>query len=61
MTNRDLVFRENLLDIRLAEGRSIDAIMSADIISQMQTVEPDKTHFMVMRDSQFAMNTDKKY
>lgn len=58
-TNRELVFRENLLDIRIAEGRSIDVVMGAEIINRMQNSQ--NSSFLVRTDSQFAMNTDKKY
>lgn len=52
--NRELVFKENLLDIRIAEGRSIDAVMSADIMSRMRNSE--NSSFLVMTDLQFAVN-----
>lgn len=52
--NRELIFRENLLDIRIAEGKSIDAVMSAEIMSRMQN--SGNPTFLVMTDSQFAMN-----
>ena len=50
---RELSFQENLLDIRIAEGKSIDAIMQSPVISVMQDV--DKPSFLVMRDAQFTM------
>ncbi len=45
---RELTFQENLLDIRIAEGRSIDAIIAAPIVQSMQIV--DAPAFLVMRD-----------
>lgn len=36
---RELSFKENLLDIRIAEGKSIDAIMKLSIVSNMVPVE----------------------
>lgn len=53
-TYRELVFKENLLDIRIAEGKSIDAVMNADIIGKMQ--DSKNSSFLVMSDSHFAMN-----
>lgn len=50
---RELTFQENLLDIRIAEGKSIDAIMSAPIIESMQTV--DLPSFLVMKEAQFTL------
>lgn len=52
--NRELIFRENLLDIRIAEGKSIDAVMGAEIMSRMQNSQ--NSSFLVMKDQQFAMN-----
>ncbi len=43
---RELSFQENLLDIRIAEGKSIDAIMQSPIIASMKQV--DKPTFLVM-------------
>ena len=51
---RALQLKENLLDIRIAEGRSIDVVMSAEIINKMQ--ETQNSTFLVSKDSQFAMN-----
>lgn len=56
---RELVFKENLLDIRIAEAKSIDSVMGAEIINRMQNSQ--NSSFLVRTDSQFAMNTDKKY
>ena len=46
---RELTFQENLLDIRIAEGKSIDAIIAAPIIQSMQAAETPS--FLVMRDT----------
>lgn len=46
---RELTFQENLLDIRIAEGKSIDAIAAAPIMQSMQVVEAPS--FLVMRDT----------
>lgn len=51
---RALQLKENLLDIRIAEGRSIDVVMSAEIVNKMQ--ETQNSTFLVSKDSQFAMN-----
>lgn len=51
---RELVFKENLLDIRIAEGKSIDAVMNTEIISKMQNSQ--NSTFLVMTNSNFAMN-----
>lgn len=50
---RELTFQENLLDIRIAEWKSIDAIMSAPIIASMQAVESPS--FLVMQEPQFTL------
>lgn len=52
--NRELAFKENLLDIRIAEGKSIDVIMNSAIISSMQNVA--NPWFLVVKDTQFTMN-----
>jgi hypothetical protein len=48
---RALAFRENLLDIRMAEGKSIDSILRSPIVTSMQAV--DKPTFLIIRDSEF--------
>jgi hypothetical protein len=50
---RELSFQENLLDIRIAEGKSIDTIMQSSVIAGMQEV--DKPTFLVLGDTQFTM------
>jgi hypothetical protein len=45
---KELLVQENFLDIRIAEGKSIDAIIAAPIIASMQIVESPS--FLVMRD-----------
>lgn len=52
--NRELAFKENILDIRIAEGKSIDVIMNSMIVSQMQNVS--NPNFLVMKETQFTMN-----
>lgn len=49
-----LQLKENLLDIRIAEARSIDAVMNAEIIKKMQ--DSNNSSFLVMKDTQFTMN-----
>ena len=49
-----LAFQENLLDIRIAEGKSIDSIMRSDVVSVMQAV--DKPTFLVQTDTPATMN-----
>ena len=51
---RALQLKENLLDIRIAEGRSIDTVMNADIINRMENVS--NSSFLVLKDTQFTMN-----
>lgn len=51
---RALQLKENLLDIRIAEGRSIDAVMNAGIINRMENVS--NSSFLVLKDTQFTMN-----
>lgn len=52
--NRELAFKENLLDIRIAEGKSIDVIMNSAIVTNMQDVVTPS--YLVIKDSQFTMN-----
>lgn len=52
--NRELAFRENMLSIRIAEGKSIDSIMGSAIVTQMEdAVNPG---FLVIKDAHFTMN-----
>jgi hypothetical protein len=53
MTYRDLLFKENLLDIRIAEGRSIDSIINSPVVARMENVE--KPLFLVLKDSRFTL------
>lgn len=53
--NRELAFKENMLDIRIAEGKSIDAIMSSAIVAQMQDVA-NTNNYLVIKETQFTMN-----
>lgn len=50
---RELTFQENLLDIRIAEGKSIDTIMQSSASPLLQDV--DKPTFLVLGDSQFTL------
>jgi hypothetical protein len=50
---RELLFKENLLDIRIAEGRSIDAIVNSPVVARMENVE--KPSFLVLKDSRFTL------
>ena len=50
---RDKLFEENLLDIRIAEWRSIDAIVNSQIVTRMENVE--KPLFLVLKDSRFSL------
>jgi hypothetical protein len=49
---RALSFQENLLDIRIAEGKSIDTILRGWVVSTMQNV--DASSFLVVRDATFT-------
>lgn len=49
---RELTFQENLLDIRIAEGKSIDAVVNAPIMQSMQAV--DTPTYLFMRDPQYT-------
>ena len=51
---RDLAFKENILDIRIAEGRSIDVVMNSDIVSRMEN--SSKPSFLVLQDTKFNNN-----
>ncbi|MBP9779731.1 hypothetical protein KBD33_03875 [Candidatus Gracilibacteria bacterium] len=53
MSYRDLLFKENLLDIRIAEGRSIDSIINSPVVARMENVE--KPLFLVLKDSRFTL------
>ncbi len=53
MQYRELTFQENLLDIRIAEGKSIDAITNATIMTSMETVVSPS--FLVIQDPQFTL------
>jgi hypothetical protein len=46
---RELSFKQNLLDIRIAEGKSIDAILSSPAAKAM--IPADKTTFVVMKNT----------
>ncbi len=50
---RELLFEENLLDIRIAEGRSIDAIVNSPMVARMENI--DKPLFLVLKDSRFSL------
>lgn len=49
---RNLSFQENLLDIRIAEGKSIDNIMRSPAVMGMQNV--DNSSFLVLQNGTFA-------
>ncbi len=51
---RNLSFQENLLDIRIAEWRSIDTIIRSPVVSTMQNV--DNSTFLVVEDNTFQKN-----
>lgn len=53
MQYRELTFQENLLDIRIAEGKSIDAITRSPIMNHMEVVQSPS--FLVMQDTQFTL------
>ncbi len=50
---RELLFEENLLDIRIAEGRSIDSIVNSLMVARMENVDQPK--FLVLKDSRFTL------
>ncbi|PID84340.1 hypothetical protein CSB09_01580 [Candidatus Gracilibacteria bacterium] len=52
--SRELAFKENLLDIRIAQGKSIDAIMQSPIVLEMENVE--NPNILVQKDTSFTMN-----
>lgn len=52
--SRELAFKENLLDIRIAEGKSINSVMSSAIVTQMENATTPG--FLVLKDAQFTMN-----
>ena len=52
MQYRELTFQENLLDIRIAEGKSIDAITRSPIMNHMEVVQSPS--FLVIQDTQFT-------
>ena len=49
---RNLSFQENLLDIRIAEGKSTDSILRSPIVASMPNV--DSSSFLVVRDATFT-------
>lgn len=50
---RELTFQENLLDIRIAEGKSIDAVANSSIMSKMK--DAGTPSYLVMRDMQYTL------
>ena len=52
--NRELAFKQNLIDVRIAEAKSIDVVMSSDVVSRMQ--DATAPGYLVLKDSQFTMN-----
>lgn len=54
MENRELAFRENMLNIRIAEGKSIDSIVGSDTVQKME--EAVNPGFLVIKDVHFTMN-----
>jgi hypothetical protein len=50
---RELTFQENLLDIRIAEWKSIDAITSAPVMQNMQDVGTPS--FIVIKNNQVLL------
>ena len=52
--NRELAFQENLLDIRIAEGQSMETIMNSPVIASMENVE--QPTFLVMKNETVSMN-----
>lgn len=52
--NRELSFQENLLDIRIAEGQSMETIMNSTIVSSMENVV--QPAFLVMKNEAVSMN-----
>ncbi len=52
--SRDLAFKENLLDIRIAQGKSIDTIRQNPIVAQMKDVENPR--ILVQKDTTLTMN-----
>ncbi len=54
VANRELLFQENLLDIRVAEWQSIGTIMDSPLILKMENVE--QPIFLVLKDEIISMN-----
>lgn len=52
---KELIFKENLLDIRIAEGRSIDVVLASDIVTKMPSA-PSAPEFLVMKNANFLRN-----
>ena len=50
---RELVFQENLLDINIAEGKSIDAVVSARVVTDMQDVTAP--NYLVAKSPQYSL------
>lgn len=50
---RELTFQENLLDIRIAEGKSIDTIMNSPLMSHMEEVT--SSAFLVTEDAELSL------
>jgi hypothetical protein len=48
---RNLSFQENLLDIRIAEGKSTDTILRSSTVAGMQNV--DVSSFLILDDNSF--------
>jgi hypothetical protein len=53
MQYSELSFQENILDIRIAEWRSIDTILSFPTVQSMQSI--DKPQFIILKNSSYSL------
>lgn len=45
---KELLFKENLFDIRIAEGRSSDVIIASEIVKKMANI-PENPEFLIIK------------
>ena len=54
LKRRELVFSENLLDIKIAEAKSLASLKNNAYVKNM--IDAEKWQFLVMKDNQFTFN-----
>jgi hypothetical protein len=54
LKRRELVFSENLLDIKIAEAKSLKALQDSPHVHSM--INAEKWQFLVMKENQFTFN-----